>query len=150
MFRRFKHIWTGYPYIATVSTMHSVCIAVIAHGSSRRTHIEFVEDIARRIESALGLRVAVGYLDGRSRGLADAEEVLDRLAVEGCRRVAVVPFFLTPGRHAKEDVPRIVESARSRHRDVEFIVTPCIGEHSNIVEIVVDLIKRSLYTNRNG
>lgn len=67
-------------------------------------------------------------------------EVIDACVRRGAREIFLHPFFLLPGRHTREDLPRLAEEARQRHPDVGIHVTETLGLDPKLVEIVLDRI----------
>lgn len=65
-----------------------------------------------------------------------------RTAVEACvsagaARVVVVPLFLTPGRHARVDIPRQLDAVRLSHPDVVMELREVLGADPLLVELLV-------------
>jgi sirohydrochlorin cobaltochelatase len=60
------------------------------------------------------------------------------LAAEGFRSVIVVPMFIAQGGHLKNDVPLLMEKLRQQHPQVEFRVSPPVGEAEPIVAAMAD------------
>lgn len=59
-------------------------------------------------------------------------------ARDGAEEIVVVPCFLAPGRHAKEDVPRLVEEAvKSAAPGIAWKVTEPLGAHPLLAELVL-------------
>lgn len=56
----------------------------------------------------------------------------------GAKRVKVVPFFLAPGRHATEDIPRLMEEAAASFEGVEWEVGDVLGADPKLVDVVLD------------
>ena len=59
-----------------------------------------------------------------------------RLRTAGARRVGVVAYFLAPGRHWREDIPALAAAAAAQHQGIPFVVTPPLGLHPALVEIM--------------
>ncbi len=120
------------------------CVVVVAHGSGRREHSELVEDVVRRLSMELGGRVWLGYLEGSEHGLKSIPEAVLEAVNEGCRELIIAPFFLTPGRHVLEDVPREVSKALSGSGvEVRYVMAECIGRHEGVVRLLLDNILRA-------
>ena len=65
-------------------------------------------------------------------------QAFDACAAEGARHIVVHPYFLVPGKHSKQDIPRMVAEAASRHEGVSYYVTEPLGVHENIIEVVLE------------
>ena len=113
-------------------------IILVDHGSRRREaheHIEAVASVVRERRPAWVVRVA--HLE-----LAEpfVPEVIDACVAEGARQIVLHPFFLLPGRHTREDLPRLAAEARSKHPGVRILVTEALGLHPKLVDIVLDRV----------
>ena len=60
------------------------------------------------------------------------------LHADGIRRVVVVPYFLHHGVHLREDVPGLLEAARTRLPGMSVE----LGPHLGFDEAIVDLLER--------
>ena len=60
----------------------------------------------------------------------------------GAKRVVVFPYFLSPGRHWSEDIPRLAAEAAEPFSDVEWVVTAPFGLHPDMCGIIEDRIQR--------
>jgi sirohydrochlorin ferrochelatase len=58
--------------------------------------------------------------------------------------VVVFPYFLAPGRHWHEDIPRLAAEAASSYPGVRHLVTPPLGLHPLILQIINERIAASL------
>ena len=50
----------------------------------------------------------------------------------------VHPYFLAPGRHSTQDIPRLVTEAASSHPGVAYTVTEPLGLHDKIIEVILE------------
>ena len=68
-------------------------------------------------------------------------EAIARCVEEGATEIAVHPYFLAPGRHSREDVPRLVREAARAHPGVTIRVTPPLGLHAKLAEVVLERVE---------
>uniref|UniRef100_UPI00190F29C5 sirohydrochlorin chelatase n=1 Tax=Rhizobium sp. 18055 TaxID=2681403 RepID=UPI00190F29C5 len=61
------------------------------------------------------------------------------LAGRGVRRLTVVPMFLGTGKHAREDLPLLVQALREEHPDMEVIVQGAIGEDPRMTALMAEI-----------
>ena len=108
-----------------------VGILLIDHGSRREASNEHIHGVAAMYERRLRADAAAAGAAGapgrvvRAAHMEIAEPgILDALRdlVAECRatRVVCVPYFLSPGRHSTEDVPRLISEARDALREEGF------------------------------
>jgi sirohydrochlorin cobaltochelatase len=48
----------------------------------------------------------------------------------------VVPMFLGTGRHAREDLPPLVEQLRAGHPGVVFVLQKPVGEDGRVLDLI--------------
>jgi sirohydrochlorin cobaltochelatase len=62
------------------------------------------------------------------------------LYADGVRSLRVVPVFLGPGGHLKEDLPELAAEIRSRYADLTVTVEPPIGEQPGVISAIAKAI----------
>jgi len=53
------------------------------------------------------------------------------------------PYFLGPGRHTSEDIPRLVAQAKVRHPEVLLRISAPLGIHDKLVDVVLERVRES-------
>lgn len=118
----------------------SHAVVLLGHGSRDAGWRRPMDEVARRMrERAPHLRVACAFLDLQPPDLPTA--VAD-LAAAGVSHVRVVPMFLGLGKHAREDLPALVQAARERHPDVQLTLESSVGEHPDLLDLIAALAAR--------
>jgi sirohydrochlorin cobaltochelatase len=112
-------------------------LLLFAHGARDPAWARPFEEVARRIASQRpGMPLALAYLEFLSPGIAEAGQ---GLAVQGCRRIHIVPMFLGGGGHVRRDVPPLVEQLRQQHGDaVQWLLHPAIGEQDIVMQAMAE------------
>ena len=75
------------------------------------------------------------------------DELLDRIAGERhAVSAAIAMLFLLPGRHAGPggDIAGICDAAMARHPGLKISISPLIGEHPKLIEILHDRLRDAL------
>lgn len=112
--------------------MHGLLL--VDHGSRRSEANAMVSELADRIA---GLRpdalVSFAHLELAEPSIADG--VAD-LARRGATAITVILLFLTDGRHAREDVPRLAEAAATAH-GIAVRVGPPLGVSDALAELLL-------------
>lgn len=110
-------------------------IVLVDHGSrSAEANLQLdrlAERIAARCPEAI---VKAGHMEIAQPDFGTA---LDACVSAGAREIRVHPFFVAPGRHVREDVPRLVAEAAARHPGVSIRVTEPLGLHDAVIEAVL-------------
>jgi len=56
----------------------------------------------------------------------------------GAELVVAMPYMISAGRHAAEDIPALVEAAAARHPGIRHHVAGPLGVHPLLAEIVLE------------
>lgn len=111
-------------------------ILVVDHGSRVPAANAQLEEIARLVEREAGAETLVGHahMELAEPAIPDA---VDALVARGATELVVVPYFLAPGRHATEDVPRIARAAAAKHPALALRVAEPLGVHELLARLVL-------------
>ena len=114
-------------------------IVLVDHGSRRPEAEAQLEELAARVAARLPDRVVrIAHLELVPPTLGDG---IDACVAAGASEIVVHPFLLAPGRHALEDIPRLVAEAARRHPDVTVRVSEPLGLHEKLVDVVLERIE---------
>lgn len=80
-------------------------------------------------------RVEVAFLEFLTPSF---EEAIERLVLDGARRVTVVPVFLAQGGHLKRDLPDLVAQSRERHRGCQIELIAAVGEDEGVLRAMAE------------
>ncbi len=61
----------------------------------------------------------------------------------GVDEIVVVPYFLGPGKHSTADIPRMVEEVAQKHPQVAVRLSPPLGPHPKMGELILERIKET-------
>ena len=112
-------------------------IILFAHGSRDPLWRVPLEAVAARIAAQAPARpVVCAYLELCAPSLADAAR---QLAAQGAVQITVVPMFLGTGKHAREDLPVLVDELRAAHPGVQFHVQTAIGEDPRMTALMAEI-----------
>ena len=107
---------------------------LFAHGSRDPLWHKPIQAVALRIsEMAPQVHVRCAYLELTSPDLATSA---DEMIALGVTHLSVLPLFLGVGKHAREDLPILVDELRLRHPLVSITLRPAIGEDPQMVELM--------------
>lgn len=117
-------------------------LILLGHGSRLDSSNRGLHAVARRLAERLpAARVEVAFLQ---LARPDLDEAARRCVEAGARRVGIVPFFLFPGAHVLEDIPRAVRALREHFPGVTFALAPALGDHPKVIEAAADRAKEIL------
>jgi sirohydrochlorin cobaltochelatase len=119
--------------------MPASAVILFAHGAREPEWAAPFEKVRDGLRSE-GVRVELAYLEIMKPSLEDSVRVL---AAEGLKSVAIVPLFLAQGKHLKHHLPELVAGLKRRHANVEFRVTPALGDEPEIVAAITAWVRRA-------
>jgi sirohydrochlorin ferrochelatase len=111
-------------------------VLLIAHGSRREEANRDLAEIARQLRDLRRFHcVEVSYL-----------ELAKPTIPEGCRtcvqsgaeRVLMLPYFLSAGKHVRDDLQQYRAEQAALYPQVEFQLCPPLGLHPLMLQIVLD------------
>lgn len=119
------------------NTPHTRGLVLFAHGSRDPLWHKPLEAVAAHIAATSpGTTVACAYLELSTPDLAAATQGLVDAGIEA---IAIVPMFLGVGRHAREDLPVLLDAMRQQHPQVQFTLRPAVGEDTRLVQLLAEI-----------
>ncbi len=118
----------------TPSSSLPAAVVLFAHGSRDpqwRAPMEAVADQIRSLQPGTSVRCA--YLELCEPSLPQAAS---DLVAEGVQKIRIFPVFFGVGKHAREDLPLLVEEIRGLHPDVVLELLPAAGEHPELTALM--------------
>ena len=117
-------------------------VLVVGHGSRRREANDDVRNAARAIAERGGFRlVEPAFLELEHPNI---RESFARLVERGAQEVIVHPYFLSPGRHTRGDVPVEVQAAAAEHPGISVSISEPLSGHSLVIAASVERIRESM------
>ena len=117
----------------------SVGIIIVDHGSKVAAANERLERLCEGYAATRAPKhwvVRPAHMELASPSISEA---FDALVEAGCTTVVCHPFFLSQGRHVREDVPALLDEAASRH-NIPYSLTPPLGEAPALLDLVHDVV----------
>lgn len=114
-------------------------LLVVAHGSRRQESNDEVRKLTsqiRQLNHEPYDHIDCAFLELAEPSIPDG--------IEGCIRqgasvVTVLPYFLSAGRHVREDIPELVEAARQRHPGVDLVLCEHLGTAGSLAQLMLDM-----------
>lgn len=117
-----------------MSAMEKRAVVLFAHGSRDPLWHKPMEAVAQQMaQTTAGAEVRCAYLELSTPDLAT---VCNDLVRAGCTHISVVPMFLGVGRHAREDLPVLVEQLQNRHPQIAFVLKAAVGEDPRLIQLL--------------
>ncbi|MDB5357008.1 MAG: sirohydrochlorin ferrochelatase, chloroplastic-like [Phycisphaerales bacterium] len=122
-------------------------IIIVDHGSTRDESNKMLEQLAALFAERFRAKYEIvepAHMEIAEPSIATAYA---RCAQRGARRIVVVPFFLGPGKHWTQDIPRLTAEAAGQFPDTTYHVSPTLG----IDDLILDLLdKRATHCQSHG
>jgi len=113
-------------------------ILLVDHGSRSAPANRVVATLARKLQKRLpGHVVRFAHMELAPPSI---DAGVDACVAAGAREIVVHPFFLAPGMHSRRDVPRLARAAARRHAGVRLRVSPPLGVHDALVDVILERI----------
>jgi len=113
-------------------------VVIVDHGSrldqSNRMLEELSSLFAKRFAAKYDI-VEPAHMELAEPSIATA---FGKCAERGATRVVICPFFLGPGKHWTQDIPRLTVEAASKYPGVGYHVAPTLG----IDDLILDLLDK--------
>jgi sirohydrochlorin ferrochelatase len=115
-------------------------IIIVDHGSRRQESNQMLVELAR----CFGARFAAAFDIVEPAHMEMAEPTIAtayaKCAAQGATMIVVCPYFLGPGKHWTEDIPRLAAEAARQFPQTRFHVTPTLG----IDDLILDLLMKRI------
>jgi sirohydrochlorin ferrochelatase len=113
-------------------------IILVDHGSRRGESNRMLEDLAQQWQLRQpNAVIEPAHMELASPTIADAFQLCVQ---RDAQRVVLSPFFLLPGRHWTDDLPRLLAEAAKPFPHIEWLLAPPIGTHELVLSILEDRI----------
>jgi precorrin-8X/cobalt-precorrin-8 methylmutase len=81
--------------------------------------------------------VRVSYMEFAEPNIPQA---IEDCVKDGAKKVIIHPYFLSNGVHVTKDIPEMIDKARGKFPDCEFVYTEPLGIHNKMIELVLERI----------
>lgn len=114
-------------------------IVLFAHGSRDPLWAMPIQTVAQTVQQQASgdALVRCAYLELMSPDLAT---VVQELVALGVDRIDITPMFLGVGKHAREDLPVLVNQLAQQYPQLHLHLHPSIGEHPLVIQTIADVV----------
>jgi sirohydrochlorin ferrochelatase len=112
-------------------------LLLVAHGSQRKQSNDEVVALAEKLRKNRSHHykiVNAAFLEAADVLITEG---IQQCIHEGASAIVVLPYFLNSGKHLVEDIPRIVNSCKSRYPAIEITIAPHIGASTLMMDIIL-------------
>jgi sirohydrochlorin ferrochelatase len=109
-------------------------IIVVDHGSRREAANRMLDEVAALVQLRTSARVYPAHMELAEPTIRQA---FDAAVADGAEEIVVFPYFLSPGRHSREDIPRMCAEAAVAHPGVRWHCTGPVGLDPMMADLIV-------------
>jgi len=117
-------------------------VLLISHGSHSPKTKQEVVALIKRLQPLCDFGIfEYAFLEIEKPSIPEG---IDICVEKGATDITVLLNFLNSGKHVDDDIPRIIKEAKIKHAGVNFGSTIPVGQHPQITELFLDLLKTTL------
>lgn len=122
--------------------MDKTAVIIVDHGSRRAQSNEMLDEVVAMFQRVNDYEI----VEAAHMELAEPsiKTAFDKCVAQGANKIVVNPYFLSPGRHWKQDIPELVDQAAAFHPEVTYMVTAPLGLHEMMAKIMNERIEYCL------
>jgi len=113
-------------------------IIIVDHGSRRATANLMLDDLAALIRQRTSEPVYPAHMELAEPTIAQA---FGQAVADGADFVFVFPYFLSPGRHSREDIPRMCAQAAACHPGVGWHCCGPVGLDPLMADLILHRVR---------
>lgn len=127
-----------------MSASNIEAVLVVGHGSRREEANEDVRQAALQIRAHGRFPLVVAaFLEIAQPTIAEG---FAQLVERGAKHIVVHPYFLSPGRHTRGDIPVEVRAAANRYNNVTYQITEPLAAHRLVIDASIERIRETVTT----
>ena len=114
-------------------------ILLIDHGSVQDAANRMLEDVGELVRAEVGpdVHVEIAHMELAEPSIEDG---FDACVAAGASVVIAHPYMLSNGRHATQDIPRMVARVAAKHPAVRYAVTEPLGLHASLARVILERV----------
>lgn len=116
-------------------------LILVDHGSKVEEANELLVKIAKKLRNHPNNSFDIVEPCHMELASPTIEDAFSKCVDRGAKEIVVHPYFLVPGRHSKNDIPRMAAEAASKFPDIVYRVSEPLGIHKKILEVVLERAK---------
>ncbi len=111
---------------------------LLSHGSKVKASNDATREVLEKLRSNIK-NIELAFLE-----LADPdfEDAVKKLKEAGVSSITVLPLFLAPGKHVREDVPELAKTCSQKH-NIKIDVLEHIGANGAYVKMIENILLNS-------
>lgn len=117
-------------------------VVIVDHGSKRPAANAQLDLVVALFQKTTGAAIVEpAHMELAEPTIADAIGACVR---QGATEIIVHPYFLAPGRHSTEDIPRMAAEAAAAHKNISCHVTEPLGLDERMCAVIETRIAEAI------
>lgn len=112
-------------------------IILIDHGSRVKAANDLLDQMAAMLRSQTDRKVYAAHMELAEPTLGQAYA---QAVAEGADRIVVFPYFLVPGRHSRQDIPRMCAEAAAGFPGTSWHCTGPLGLDPHLANVIAQRV----------
>ncbi len=114
----------------------SQALLLVDHGSRRSEANQMLEGVADMLRHKRpGLIVHIAHMELAEPTITQGVQACVQ---DGATSIVIHPYMLSPGRHATQDIPKLVKEAAQAFPELKVTITEPLGLHDKLADIVLE------------
>ena len=111
-------------------------LLIIDHGSIKKEANEMLDKVGSMIQNMRpDIIVRIAHMELAEPTIAQG---IAGCVDGGATKIIAHPYMLSPGRHSKNDIPRLVKESADKYPGLSIVVTGPLGLHQKLCEVVLE------------
>jgi sirohydrochlorin ferrochelatase len=117
-------------------------IIIVDHGSRQEeSNEEFLEVVRRFAARKTFAIVEPAHMEIAAPSIGEA---FARAVARGATTLVVHPYFLLPGKHWHEDIPRLCSEAARQQGPISWSLTAPLGQSEKMLDVIEERVQQTL------
>jgi sirohydrochlorin ferrochelatase len=117
-------------------------IVIVDHGSRQEVSNQGFLEVVRRFAARETFPIVEpAHMELGSPTIAEA---IDQAVMRGAKQIIIQPYFLLPGKHWHNDIPRLCQEAMRKHPGLPWAITPPLGQSEKMLDVIQERIEQTL------
>lgn len=125
-------------------------LLLVAHGSRLTTSNDAIKQLSIKLRDRLSasdfLALEYAFLELTKPSIPQS---IAKLVEQGATELVVMPYFLAPGTHVMDDIPRLIAEAELKYLEVSFKVMPYLGGAEGMLDLILDSTEIAMEASDN-
>ena len=116
----------------------TTAIILVDHGSRLKESNQLLEEVARQFADRFSHKYRIvepAHMEMAEPSIATAYSAA---VARGATHIIVCPFFLGPGKHWSQDIPRLIDEAAATHPGITHSLARTLG----VDDLMLDLLDK--------